>query len=96
MELIRKVNHIHRLINKNYIREIEPDRRLKYNILLNLYLRIKILIDSENYESALVLMENEKDYRINNFDMSFLSSDYIDIVCTAMDLKDLILDKLII
>ena len=64
-------------------------------ILLDLYLRIKILIDSLNYESAFILLEEEKDFRINNFDMSFLSADYIEVVCSAMDLREMMLDKLL-
>ena len=95
MESIRKVNHLIRLINNLYNREINLIRRNKYKVLLDLYLRIKILIDSENYESAFILLEEEKDFRINNFDMNFLSSDYIEVVCSAMDLKEMMLDKLL-
>ena len=96
MESLRKVNHIQIIINNLYIREIDQLRKNKYKILLNLYLRIKILIDSNNYESALILLEKEKEFRINNFDMNFLSSEYIDIACSAMDLRELLIDYMII
>ena len=96
MESIRKVNSIQRIIKNLYDNEIDIEKRFKYNILLNLYLRIKILIDSDNFESALMLLEEEKEFRIFNFDISFLSNEYIEIVCSAMDLREMMIDNLLL